>query len=65
MKKEVTICVKCISHSSPNHECTNERAPVSSYISGFKYCRDINKNGNCKYYEKQGIKNEKNKREIK
>ena len=53
MAKEITICVKCkyFNSSASSDECTCEDAPLYDFVSGIKLCLQINKHGNCEWYE--------------
>lgn len=50
----VTICRKCkYSNLSPFYEarCNNPKIPYDDFIIGIRYCCNINKTGDCKFYE--------------
>ena len=57
----MTICNECKYYcmiENPNTAeilfiCDNEQSPISNFITGVKYCEDINLKGQCAFYRKK------------
>ena len=46
-----TICVECFYCDEGEWTCSSPEAPVTNFVSGTKYCPEINESGECPHFK--------------
>lgn len=48
----MVICVECVHHGELiNNRCDNSDLPITDFVRGFRDCKTLNLNGDCKGFK--------------